>query len=73
MNARPGELSLLCRGDVIMSLSAAARILRAVDRLIKMVISLVKSWQIIQSQLAVSSLDLAALARDSDEKREKLA
>lgn len=40
-----------------MSLSAAARILRAVDRLIKMVISLVKSWQIIQSQFAVSGLD----------------
>lgn len=44
-------------------LSEAACILRPVDRLIKMVISLVKSWQIIQLRLT--------LLREMKIKREK--
>jgi len=48
-----------------MLLSEAARILRPVDRLIKMVISLVKSWQIIQLRLT--------LLREMKMKREKIS
>ena len=49
------ETKRTLRGGAVISvlLSEAARILRPVDRLIKMVISLVKSWQIIQLRLTL--------------------